>query len=209
MAKKNRQTETRTLGRLPEGIPALSSIRIIRSDRRTLSLQVRRDGEVLVRAPRRASLAEIESFVRKNAGWLQKHIELVEKEREAAAASPVEPLSMEEIRKLADEALRVIPARVAHYAPLVGVRYGRITIRNQRTRWGSCSSKGNLNFNCLLMLAPPEVLDYVVVHELCHRKEMNHSPRFWAEVERVIPSYKTYEKWLKTEGSHLMRRMTG
>ena len=209
MAKKNRQTETRTLGRLPEGIPALSSIRIIRSDRRTLSLQVRRDGEVLVRAPRRASLAEIESFVRKNAGWLQKHIELVEKEREAAAASPVEPLSMEEIRKLADEALRVIPDRVAHYAPLVGVRYGRITIRNQRTRWGSCSSKGNLNFNCLLMLAPPEVLDYVVVHELCHRKEMNHSPRFWAEVERVIPSYKTYEKWLKTEGSHLMRRMTG
>ena len=209
MAKKNRQTETRTLGRLPEGIPALSSIRIIRSDRRTLSLQVRRDGEVLVRAPRRASLAEIESFVRKNAGWLQKHIELVEKERKAAAASPVEPLSMEEIRKLADEALRVIPNRVAHYAPLVGVRYGRITIRNQRTRWGSCSSKGNLNFNCLLMLAPPEVLDYVVVHELCHRKEMNHSPRFWAEVERVIPSYKTYEKWLKTEGSHLMRRMTG
>ena len=209
MAKKNRQTETRTLGRLPEGIPALSSIRIIRSDRRTLSLQVRRDGEVLVRAPRRASLAEIESFVRKNAGWLQKHIELVANEREAAAASPVEPLSMEEIRKLADEALRVIPARVAHYAPLVGVRYGRITIRNQRTRWGSCSSKGNLNFNCLLMLAPPEVLDYVVVHELCHRKEMNHSPRFRAEVERVIPSYKTYEKWLKTEGSHLMRRMTG
>ena len=134
---------------------------------------------------------------------------MVEKEQAAAAASPVEKLTMEEIRDLADRALRVIPERVAHFAPLVGVTYGRITIRNQRTRWGSCSSRGNLNFNCLLMLVPPKVLDYVVVHELCHRKEMNHSPRFWAEVERIIPDYKTYEKWLKTEGGRIMRRMTG
>ena len=134
---------------------------------------------------------------------------MVEKEQAAAAASPVEKLTMEEIRDLADRALRVIPERVAHFAPLVGVTYGRITIRNQRTRWGSCSSRGNLNFNCLLMLVPPKVLDYVVVHELCHRKEMNHSPRFWAEVERIIPDYKTYEKWLKTEGGRIKRRMTG
>jgi predicted metal-dependent hydrolase len=134
---------------------------------------------------------------------------MVEKEQAAAAASPVEKLTMEEIRDLADRALRVIPERVAHFAPLVGVTYGRITIRNQRTRWGSCSSRGNLNFNCLLMLVPPKVLDYVVVHELCHRKEMNHSPRFWAEVERIIPDFKTYEKWLKTEGGRIMRRMTG
>ena len=116
---------------------------------------------------------------------------------------------MEEIRDLADRALRVIPARAAHFAPLVGVTYGRITIRNQKTRWGSCSGKGNLNFNCLLMLAPPEVLDYVVVHELCHRKQMNHSAAFWAEVARVIPDYKEHVQWLKTEGSRLMRRMTG
>ena len=105
--------------------------------------------------------------------------------------------------------MKVVPGRVAHFASLVGVNYGRITIRNQRTHWGSCSSKGNLNFNCLLMLAPAEVLDYVVVHELCHRKEMNHSARFWTEVEKVIPDYKVHEKWLKTEGSRLMRRMTG
>ena len=126
-----------------------------------------------------------------------------------ALQHPVQLLTMEEIRSLADEAMRVLPARVSHFASLVGVTYGRITIRNQKTRWGSCSSKGNLNFNCLLMLAPAAVQDYVVVHELCHRKEMNHSPRFWAEVERIIPEYKTYEKWLKTEGKHLMRRMTG
>lgn len=184
-------------------------ILLIRSDRRTLSLQVKRDGQVIVRIPQRTTRAEAEAFVRKNAAWLEKHIEKMERERAAEAASPQERLSMEEIRSLADEALRVIPGRVEHYAPLVGVSFGRITVRNQRSRWGSCSAKGNLNFNCLLMLAPPEVLDYVVVHELCHRKEMNHSPRFWAEVARVIPSYKSYEKWLKTEGMKIMRRMTG
>ena len=189
--------------------PDLSAIRIIRSSRRTLSLQVKNDGQVIVRAPRHVTLQEIAAFVRKNSAWLHKHLEKVRKEKELNAASPVQPLTMEDIQKLADEALRVIPGRVAHFAPLVGVTYGRITVRNQRTRWGSCSSKGNLNFNCLLMLAPPGILDYVVVHELCHRKEMNHSPKFWAEVAKVMPDYKERQKWLRTEGSNIMRRMTG
>ena len=83
---------------------------------------------------------------------------------------------------MADQAVKTIPEKVRYYAPLVGVTYGRITIRNQRTRWGSCSSKGNLYFNCLLMLAPPEVLESVVVHELCHRKEMNHSKMKWNQL---------------------------
>lgn len=189
--------------------PDLSAIRIIRSSRRTLSLQVKNDGQVIVRAPKHVTLQEIAAFVRKNSAWLHKHLEKVRKEKELNAASPVQPLTMEDIQKLADEALRVIPGRVAHFAPLVGVTYGRITVRNQRTRWGSCSSKGNLNFNCLLMLAPPGILDYVVVHELCHRKEMNHSPKFWAEVAKVMPDYKERQKWLRTEGSNIMRRMTG
>ena len=130
MMNSEKRTDKQTQGRLPGGIPALSSIRIIRSSRRTLSLQVRPDGEVLVRAPRRATLQEIEAFIRKNEGWLRRHLEMVEKERAAAAASPVEKLTMDEIRELADRAMQVIPARAAHFAPLVGVSYGRITIRN-------------------------------------------------------------------------------
>ena len=118
-------------------------------------------------------------------------------------------LTTEEIKKLAEEALQYIPQRTAFYAPLVKVSYGRITIRNQKSRWGSCSGKGNLNFNCLLMLMPPEVIDYVVVHELCHRLEMNHSERFWKEVERVLPDYKLRKKWLRENGDRIMRRMTG
>ena len=89
----------------------------------------------------------------------------------------------------------------------MGVRYGRLAVRSQRSKWGSCSGKGNLNFNCLLLLAPDEVLDYVVVHELCHRREMNHSPRFWAEVERVLPDFKNARRWLKQNGASLMARL--
>lgn len=179
--------------------------RIIRSARRTAAIQIK-NGEVIVRAPLAMTDTEIKRFVADHADWIMKHLALSE---ERKAASPeIEPLTMEEIRALADKALKIIPERVRYYAPLVGVSYGHITIRNQRSRWGSCSSKGNLNFNCLLMLTLPEVIDSVVVHELCHRKEMNHSARFYAEVYRVFPEYDKWHVWLKEHGDALMRRMT-
>lgn len=184
----------------------VSDIPIIRSNRKTLSVEVRRDGTVLIRAPQRMPLAKISQFVREKRPWIEAH---KTRARERAARLPGEKLTAEEIHALAEEALRVIPGRVAYYAPLVGVTYGRITIRNQRTRWGSCSSKGNLNFNCLLMLMPPEVLDSIVVHELCHRLEPNHSKRFYAEVLRVFPGYWECNRWIKENGPAIMRRMTG
>ncbi len=119
----------------------------------------------------------------------------------------VKPLTEPELRELGEKACIVFKERVEYYAPIVGVTYGRVTIRNQRTRWGSCSSKGNLNFNVALMLAPPEVLDYVVVHELCHRLYLNHSKEFWHEVERVLPGYMTQVQWLKENGELLMISM--
>ena len=127
-------------------------------------------------------------------------------EQEKSEALEIQPLSEEELKGLAKKALQIIPERVEYFSKLVGVSYGHITIRNQKTRWGSCSSKGNLNFNCLLMLTPPEVLDYVVVHELCHRKEMNHSKAFWSEVEKVIPNYRKLRKWLSDEGHSIFLR---
>lgn len=92
---------------------------------------------------------------------------------------------------------KVILARVAHYAPLCGVVVKRVAIRNQRRRWGSCSSLGNLNFNYRLIFLPAELCDYVVVHELCHLKELNHSQAFWDEVAKVIPHYKVLEARLR------------
>ena len=85
----------------------------------------------------------------------------------------------------------------------MGVSYGRIAIREQKTRWGSCSSKGTLNFNWRLILAPEEVLDYVVVHELAHRREMNHSKAFYAIVESVLPDYRQARRWLREHGDSL------
>ena len=147
---------------------------IIRSRWRTLGLEITRDGRVVVRAPFGVSEEQIGKFVASKQGWLEKHL------ADFARAESLPPLTSEEIRALAEAALEDIPRRVEKYAPLAGVSVGRNTIRNQVSRWGSCSSLGNLNFNCLLMLCPEDVRDYVVVHELCHRKQMNHSPAFWA-----------------------------
>ena len=179
-------------------------VTVIRSNRKTVAIQVNSNLSVTVRAPRSVSEKDIEEILKKKEAWISKHIEKIKETKERFEAEPTEKLTREKVIALADEALKVIPERVEYFAKVIGVTYGKITIRNQKTRWGSCSSKGNLNFNCLLMLAPPEVLDYVVVHELCHRKQMNHSKAFWLEVEKVIPDYKEARKWLKEEGSQMI-----
>ena len=104
---------------------------------------------------------------------------------------------------LSKRALECIRERLAHYAPRIGVEFGRVAVRDQKSRWGSCSSRHNLNFNWKLIMAPPEVLDYVVIHELCHLIEFNHSKRFWALVESQMPEYEVWKKWLKSHGSEL------
>ena len=172
---------------------------LIRSSRKTISIQLSPTGEVVVRAPNRMPKRDIERFVDSKRGWIEGHL------RKLPEAQP--KLTDTELRELARHAKEVLPEIAAYYAPLVGVDYGRITIRAQRTRWGSCSAQGNLNFNCLLMLTPDNVMEYVVVHELCHRKEMNHSPKFWAEVERVLPNYRESKRWLKENGPGLIRSL--
>ena len=181
-------------------------IAVIRSNRKTVAIQVNADLTVTVRVPRRTSRKDIERIIREKEPWIQKHIDQIRAKKEAYEAMETSHLTDEEIRELADKARKYIPERVTYFAEHMGVTYGRITIRNQKTRWGSCSSKGNLNFNCLLMLTPAEIIDYVVVHELCHRKEMNHSGAFWNEVEKVLPDYREAVRWLKEEGSQIMWR---
>ncbi len=183
----------------------IEDINVIRSNRRTMSLEITKDAQIVVRAPLCMPRAEIERFVHCKAAWIEKKLaEIRKKEKEITDCNK---LSMDDINRLADQALLVISPKAAAYARQMGVTYGRITIRNQRTRWGSCSEKKNLNFNCLLMLTPEEVQDYVVVHELCHLKEMNHSDRFWAEVEKVLPDYKTCKAWLREHSEEIIGRM--
>lgn len=181
-------------------------VTVIRTNRKTVAIQVNSDLSVTVRAPRSATDRDIDKILKDKEAWIQKHMEDIQKKKAEYEAMEIERLTNSELHALVDKALKVIPERVAYFAKRVGVNYGRITIRNQKTRWGSCSSKGNLNFNCLLMLTPPEVIDYVIVHELCHRKEMNHSKDFWSEVKKILPDYKQSIQWLKEEGGCIMRR---
>jgi len=179
-------------------------VRIIKSNRKTISVEVRME-EVIVRAPKRMSNRNIHAFLEKKREWIEKNQKIMQEQAETVKLLPM--YTEEEINDFAEKAMQIIPEKVKHYAALVGVDYGRITIRNQRTRWGSCSGKGNLNFNCLLVLFPDEVIDSVVVHELCHRKHMDHSKEFYAEVERVFPKYRKCQKWLKENGGLYLRRM--
>jgi predicted metal-dependent hydrolase len=173
--------------------------KLIRSARKTVSLRITPEGGIEVRCPNRMRRGDVDAFVRSKQGWIETHL---------AKLPPARPkLTEKELEELRRRAKEILPQRVDYYARLIGVTYGTITVRSQRTRWGSCSSKGNLNFNCLLMLTSPEILDYVVVHELCHRKELNHSARFWAQVERILPDYRIRRKWLKDNANALIGRL--
>lgn len=176
--------------------------RLIRSNRRTMSATIK-DGIVVVRAPLRLPDNEILRFLKEHENWIKKNLAKYREMEEQMG----EPITLDEIKALAEKALREIPPVVKHYAELIGVSYGRITVRNQTTKWGSCTAKGNLNFNCLLMLAPREVLESVVVHELCHRKYMDHSKKFYEEILRIFPDYHKWDKWLKDNGGILINRM--
>ena len=175
---------------------------LIKSKRKTLSLEIKQDGSLIVRAPNRTTKREADAFVKKHEEWIVKKRKMVAARREQAQEVP--KLTEAQLKALAQKAKEVIPARVAYYADRMGVRYGRITLRCQKTRWGSCSSKKNLNFNILLMLTPIEVIDSVVVHELCHRKHMDHSSAFYREVLRVCPDYRACAAWLRRNGPGIM-----
>lgn len=181
---------------------------LIRTSRKTIAIQITLDGDVTVRAPKDCDKEEIDDLIRDRQAWIEeKRAEFLaekrERERRQEQFPEITPENEPEFRRLAKEKIR---SRVAFFAERVGVDYGKITIKDTKSRWGSCSYQGNLNFCWRLILAPDEVLDYIVVHELCHRLEMNHSERFWAEVGRVLPEYEKSKEWLKENGLVLLER---
>lgn len=175
------------------------SYKIIRSNRKSLSLQIGKDGIFIVRIPNLVPVFVAEEFIQKNMDWIRKQQKKMETMKEN-----VYVITEEERKKGIAYAHKIFPERTAYFAERMGVSYGRITIREQKTRWGSCSAAGNLNFNWKLVLMPPEVLDYVVVHELAHRKEMNHSARFWKIVEKELPDYMERRKLLREYEKKMM-----
>lgn len=179
------------------------NIEIIKSKRKSISIEVKPDLRVIVRAPIFMPMMAIEQFIAEKSDWINKNLAKAQAQNSVSEVK----FTAAEIAELKQKAKQNIPQRAEYLSKLMGVRYNKVCIKCQSTRWGSCSSLKNLNFNCLLVLCPEEVMDYVIIHELCHLKEMNHSSKFWAEVKRYCPSYNEHKKFLKTEGSILLRRI--
>lgn len=168
---------------------------LIRSSRRTLSMEIAPDLTVVVRAPRLCSKGEIDRFVNSHTAWIEKHRERRRQRQQAAAARQVTPQEEAALRALAAQ---VIPARVEHYSRLMGLTPTGVRITGAQKRFGSCSGKDSLCFSWRLMQYPPEAVDYVVVHELAHIRHHDHSPAFYALVERYMPDYRQRQALLKT-----------
>ncbi|MBO5338096.1 MAG: M48 family metallopeptidase [Clostridia bacterium] len=164
---------------------------VVRSKRRTLCLQVKRDGKVVVRAPLKASEKLINDFVSSHLEWIKKKQELVKN------AHIPKDFSENEIKELKKRAREIIEPILEYYSNKMGVSYERVSINSAKTRFGSCSSKKTLNFSYRLALYPYEAIEYVCVHELAHLKEMNHSKKFWQIVEAELPNYKARKQLLK------------
>lgn len=180
-------------------------VEVVYSRRRSLGLEIKADGRAVARAPLGLPNAQVISFIKERQEWIvEKWFQIQERARKQEErprpAYEADPKLRAAYQR---EAGKKLKERAAYYASLMNVTYNRIAIKETKTRWGSCSAQGNLNFHWKLILMPPEVLDYVVVHELAHRKEMNHSARFWAEVERILPDYKSRRKWLKEHGGEV------
>lgn len=183
------------------------NVEVRRSKRKSAAIKITADMQIVVFVPLYVSENEIERMVISKSKWIDEHMLKVQSTIDERGK--LEKITFEQVKELADQAVEYIPKRVKYYAEKENFVYNKITIKNLVSRWGSCSTKGNLNFNCLLMLTPDYVIDYIVVHELCHLREMNHSEKFWAEVEKIMPDYQRAELWLKQNGGNLISRMRG
>lgn len=166
------------------------NIKVIKSFRKTLALQVK-NGEVIVKSPFFVTKKTINTFIDKHSGWINKRLE---DEKNSI-------IDHSKISDYKEKAKEYIPIRAEKIAEQFWLRYNTIKITSAKTRWGSCTSKKNLNFSYRLILCPKKVIDYVICHELAHLTHMNHSAKFWQEVGRLMPDYKKHKKWLKDNAS--------
>ncbi len=159
-----------------------------RAYQKRINLIAHQDGSLIVSTPKMCTQKEINRILKTQNTWIEKYIACKQKN------ITVDPIVVKHMKKI----LRpIVLAKLMQFNTYYNFTYHRVSIRNQRSRWGSCSSEGNLNFNCKLMCVSNELREYVIAHELCHLKEMNHSPAFWKLVEKTVPNYKELRRQLK------------
>lgn len=178
---------------------------LIRSSRKSCSISISTDGQITLRVPLHTTEKEISRVLIDKRIWIITHYLKMQQKLQSRPVSNLTDAQRTALeQRYISAAKDYFPKRVSYYHQFTGGNYNRITIRDQKTRWGSCSAKGTLSFNWRLMLAPPAILDYVVVHELCHLTHMNHSAAFWQKVESIYPDYHAARKWLKDHGQELV-----
>ena len=178
---------------------------LIRSKRKSYAISISPDGQITVRVPLVTSDREVRQILTQKQHWIvTKYLEQQEKQLNKPVSDLTDAQRNALTQRYIAAAKEYFPKRAAYFHQFTGGTYDRITIRDQKTRWGSCSARGTLSFNWRLMLAPPAILDYVVVHELCHLTHMNHSAAFWQAVESVYPDYRNARRWLKEHGQELI-----
>lgn len=178
---------------------------LIRSRRKSCAISIDTDCRITVHVPMRTSEKDIRRLLIDKRIWIiTKYLEAQRQQQSLPVSNLTDTQRAALQKRYIDAAKDYFPKRVAYFSQFTGGSYNRITVRDQKTRWGSCSAKGTLSFNWRLMLAPPSIPDYVIVHELCHLTYMNHSAAFWKKVESVYPDYRTARKWLKDHGHELI-----
>lgn len=158
-----------------------------------LRIAVRQDGTVVLSLPRFVPVSVGKKFLLSKKDWIL----AAQKKMQDLPLRLLNQGNQAEYVAHKEEARRVITERVKYYQKIYGVAYKRLAIRNQKSRFGSCSAQGNLNFNYRLLFLPEHLRDYVIVHELCHLRELNHSGKFWALVARTIPDYQARKRDLQ------------
>ena len=176
--------------------------KITYSKRKTIGIHITGEQTIQVKAPYFTSEKMIEKILLEKKSWLESTLKKLENQKEYY----IREFSDMEQKKYREKAREILTKKAESYGKYMGVTFGRIAIKDQKSCWGSRSRKGKLNFNWRLILMPEEIMDYVVVHELAHLKELNHSQAFWKIVEKVIPDYKARRKWLKEQGGYYIRR---
>lgn len=179
------------------------NLKIIRSRRKSIGIEIKSDLSVIVRTPYFLSDNAIKKVVFEKETWIDKKIEQIK--NKSSLSLPT--FTQKEIEELREQTKTLITPKAEYYAKILNVNFNKLSVKKQTSVWGSCSAKQNINFNLLLCLCPDQVIDYIVVHELCHLKELNHSKRFWNEVENLLPNYKSARLWLKANGSALIKRL--
>jgi len=166
---------------------------------RVLRFAVHADGGLVVTAPVLLPKYIIEQAIAQKANWILEKISFAKKHARPAAPKR----TVKEVAEDKKSALRLVNERLEHFNQAYGFSWNRIAIRNQRTRWGSCSGKKNLNFNYKIALLPPHLADYIIVHELCHLMQMNHSSKFWNLVAIAIPDHAERRREIRKLDIHL------